>query len=156
VVNCAIWANRCANVTLCHDKAGRTQGEPLFLAFLAVLAHFRLTVSSPEGKRLLTALFSLLKELGTGNSLFLREILGKLVVGKNEFIIILVGRRLTSLSSLSSAATRWLRLTLFSFISLNFFLTLILSTPCLAVLAAGGRRMSIVDRSFHLWRLSRW
>jgi len=143
VVDGALWANRCANVALGHDEAGRARGEPLVFALLASLALFNLAVASPKGKRLLAAKVCPFKELGAGEEVGGVESMGEhFVVGK----ILGVGGRLTLMSSLSSAGVAGLRLILLSSKTLAFCWCT-LATLFLATLSSAGRRhVSVVDR----------
>lgn len=102
VINHAIGANWCTNIAFGHDKAWWALWEPLLLAFLAIRALFLLTVATPQGKRLFTAFFVFLEELGASE------------VFINELIFIICKRVSPSLLSLFAATLlfSWLLLVL--------------------------------------------
>ena len=76
----SVRADWCANIALSDYKAGWALREPLFLAFLAALALFTLSVATPKGKWLLAAFIRLIKELGAGEVVRSCQVLFKLFV----------------------------------------------------------------------------
>ena len=70
MVDHAIWTHWGAYITLRDNEARRALWIPFCIAFLAVLALFLLSISTPEGKRLFTALLLLLEEFGASEVLW--------------------------------------------------------------------------------------
>ena len=70
MVDHAFGAHRGAHVALSHNETWWALWEPLFLTLLTILAFLLLSVSTPEGQWLLTALLILLlEELGASEFL---------------------------------------------------------------------------------------
>ena len=90
MINQSIGAYGSAHITFCHSEAWWALWVPLIFTLLTVPALLRLPITTPEREGLLTAIRSLLEELGAREIILYVFVTSQIVF----FIIINLERRL--------------------------------------------------------------